>query len=551
MLTGKQLGAAQAAALGLVDRVVDERADDLTRAAVAFARERAAAGGPYPKARLRADKLPPADAAGVLLDALRVKVERQAGPLVAPRRTVEAVAAGILLGYEAGRETEMRGFAECLQGAQARGLIHFFFASRATANVSELRGLAPRAVRDVAVIGGGTMGRDIAYVNLAAGRRGALVEANRERLDAAAAVVREHFARRAARGEMSDSAAGDAVARLTPTLDYAALATADLVIEAVVEVMEVKREVFARVAAAAPPDAILASNTSTLPIGELARGVADPGRVVGLHFFSPARVMKLLEVVRAGVTSPLTIATALAYAREVGKTPVLVGDVYGFVSNRLSMAYGVEAAALLEEGASVEQIDGALVRFGMPMGPLQMSDMAGVDVGHLIGPGLQAAYPERYRPSRVSRLLYDAGRFGQKTGRGYYRYEPGQKVGASDPEFETLLADARRCSGTGAVRTNIGDDEIVERVLYATVNEGAHCLGEGVARTPGDVDVVFVLGFGFPAWRGGPMRWAEEVGWARVVEALDRYADTYGERLRPAGWLREQAASHPTALLPH
>ena len=398
----------------------------------------------------------------------------------------------------------------------------------------------------VGVVGGGTMGRDIAYVHLAAGHDVTLLEANEARLAAAAEVIRGHFARRVERGQLAAADAESALARLTPTLDYAPFTDAALVIEAVVEQLPVKLDVFQKLDAVAARDAVLASNTSTLPIAELAAAVSNPGRVLGLHFFSPARVMKLVEVVRARDTAPGTLDAALAHVRALGKVPVVVGDCYGFVSNRLSMVYVGEAVALLEEGADPEDVDRPLVEFGMPMGPLTMSDMAGNDIGYLAQPGLRAAYGERAHESPLRERLFRLGRHGQKAGRGWYDYPRGATGGVPSDEVAVLLAAVRE--EIGVVPHAVSPREVLERVLYATVNEGARCLEEGVAASEDDVDTVMALGFGFPSARGGPMRWAREVvGYAEVVRALDRYARTVHPRLAPAAWLRERATASPPA----
>jgi 3-hydroxyacyl-CoA dehydrogenase len=399
---------------------------------------------------------------------------------------------------------------------------------------------APPLTR-VAVVGGGTMGRDIAYVHLAAGAHVALLEAERGRLDAAIAAITGHLARRVGRGEIDADAQRAALARLTPTLDYEALAGAALAIEAVVEQLPVKQAVFRRLDAVLGRDAVLASNTSTLPIRALAAEVDAPERVLGLHFFSPARVMKLVEVVRAARTAPAVIARATAHVRALGKVPVVVGDCYGFVSNRLSMVYGAEAVALLEEGASPAEVDAPLVAFGMPMGPLTMSDLAGTDISYFAHPGLHAAYGDRARPSPLGGLMYERGRHGQKAGRGYYRYEAGARGGVPDPEMDALLDEVR--GARGAPPRGPAPAEILERVLLVTVNEGARCLEEGVADSADDVDTIMRLGFGFPAAHGGPMRWAErELGWARVARTLRGWAETRAEpRYRPAAWIEERA----------
>jgi 3-hydroxyacyl-CoA dehydrogenase len=431
----------------------------------------------------------------------------------------------------------------------ADGPAYLAAACRAAADVPGLAALRARArpVRRVAVVGGGTMGRDIAFVHLVAGHDVVLREADAARLDAAVDAVCGHVRRRVARGDATAGQGEALLARLTPTLADAPVAGCDLLIEAVVERMDVKREVLGRLAPLLAPDALVASNTSTLPIGALAEAVPRPERVLGLHFFSPARVMRLVEVVRAAGTGDAAAAAALAHVQAVGKVPVLVGDCYGFVSNRLSMAYFAEATALLDEGASPAEVDAALVAFGMPMGPLTMSDMAGVDISHLAQPGLRAAYGPRARRSPIVERLYALGRHGQKAGRGYYRYAPGAGGHAErspDPEVDALLAELRAARGVTPRR--IPPDEVVARVLYVTANEGARCLEEGIARSPGDVDVVMALGFGFPAARGGLMRHVDDAGPAAVVAALDAWrarARTDDDRARyeAADWLRARA----------
>ena len=436
---------------------------------------------------------------------------------------------------------------------EAEGRAYLAAACREAAVVPELAGRGTaRAIHSVGVVGGGTMGRDIAYVHLVAGHDVVLREVDAARLDAAVATVRGHVERRVARGETTRAGGEATLARLTPALDDAPLAACDLVIEAVVERLDVKQDVFRQLGALVAPDALLASNTSTLPIGGLATMVPHPGRVVGLHFFSPARVMKLVEVVRAASTSDDTAGAALAHVAAIGKVPVLVGDCYGFVSNRLSMMYGAEASALLDEGASPGEIDDALVAFGMPMGPLTMSDMAGVDISHLAQPGLLQAYGARARRSPLLERLFTLGRHGQKAGRGYYRYEAvedGRPARVPDPEVDALLAASLRARGV-APRA-FTPDEIVARVLYVTANEGARCIEEGVARSPGDVDVVMGLGFGFPAVRGGLMHWIDAVGVAHVVATLDGWARRAGgdaaASYEPAAWLRARADQTSTA----
>ena len=411
------------------------------------------------------------------------------------------------------------------------------------------------AVGRVAVVGGGTMGRDIAWLHLAAGHAVVLREADAGRLDAAVAAVRGYAARRVARGESTAADAAATLARLVPTLDAAPIAGADLVIEAVVERLEVKRAVFAELAGVVGPDALLASNTSTLPIAGLADAVrdagGDPGRVLGLHFFSPARVMRLVEVVRAPSTAPAALDRAVSHVRAIGRVPVVVGDCQGFVSNRLSMAYAAESAALVAAGTSPYAVDAALAAFGMPMGPFTMLDLAGLDVYALTVPGMVRAYGDRARPSPLVDRLVALGRLGQKAGRGVYAYDAAAPRGRPDPEVDALAAALRAPDAAPPDAPSAdapADAEIVARVLLATANEGARCLADGVAASADDVDTVMALGFGFPAAAGGPLRWvAETLGWPAAVAALEALAAADRDpadraRHAPADWLRARAA---------
>jgi 3-hydroxyacyl-CoA dehydrogenase len=418
-------------------------------------------------------------------------------------------------------------------------MVHFFFAMRATTRVPEFKDLKSKArpVNSVGVVGGGLMGRDIAFVNLMGGKEVALIEVDQGRLDAAVEIIRGHFQRRVDRGRMSQDKMDAALARLQPTLDYADIADVDLVIEAVFEDMDVKKEVLSKVNAAVSKEAFITSNTSTLPITELAKAVDGPERVIGLHYFSPARAMPLLEIVRTKQTSAETIATSFALAKATRKTPVLVADCYGFLTNRIILPYGQEAAMLVEEGATIQQVDEALVEFGMPMGPFTMGDMAGIDIGYHAAPGMMKAYPEKFRVSATGRMLYEAGRYGQKTGKGYYQYEEGKRQGTHDPEVDKIIEAARK--EKGVTPREISNDEILERIIYMWVNEAAYCLDEAVALKPGDVDVATVMGFGFPPWRGGLMFYAQKVGYKKIYDTLADYAEKYGGPYKPSEWLLE------------
>lgn len=539
---GEPINASKAAKVGLVDKLVPE--GSLEAEAIAMAQAKSKPGTTHPKARERKDQLPNwLMAQGIFMFAKKMVADK-AGKMIAPLKALECVEVGVKEGYEKGLAKELDNFIELAFGAQAQAMIHFFFAMRGTTRIPDLKEhqASAKPIKKVGVVGGGTMGRDIAFVHLLGGKTVTLLEADQARLDAAVEAIKGHFSRRVEKKKMKPEKMQESFGRLAPTLNYADFADVDLVIEAVFEKLEVKREVFANLGKVVCRDAIVASNTSTLPIAELAKAIEGSERVIGLHFFSPARVMPLLEVIRTNETAPATVVTCLNLAKDIKKTPVLVGDCYGFLTNRIAFAYGSEANALLMEGASIEQIDKALVEFGLPMGPFTMGDMAGNDIGYHASPGMVAAYPDRSRPMPAfAKRMFEAGRHGQKAKKGFYRYKDDSGKGAPDPEMDKIVEDSRREAGI-TPRKDITDQEIVERIIYTWVNAAALCLEEGIALKPADVDVATVMGFGFPPWRGGLMFYAQTEGFGKIVAALDKYAAKYGPIYTPAQWLRDQAA---------
>ena len=533
---GSQVSADKALKLGLVDQVVPE--DQLVEVSEGFALEQAS-GGPWPKTRERKDNLPGWIKSAFLFPVAKRKVREKAGIYTAPMKAFQCIETGVRKGYQEGIEQERRDFGAAFFGEQSKGLVHLFFASRKAVQISELEDATTKSIETVGIVGGGTMGRDIAFVNLLSRKNVVLVEADQQRLDAAMEVIRGHCQRRIDRGRMTPERMQLALDQIRPTLDYGDLSEVDLIIEAVVDDEGVKKRVLARINQVVSSDTIITSNTSTISIARLAEAVEHPQRVMGLHFFSPVRVMPLLEEIRTGATSPETARTCLEYAKAIKKTPILVGDCQGFLTNRLAMASGAEANALLQEGASLQQVDRVCVEFGLPMGPVQMGDMAGVDIWYRAMPGMQTAYPDRCRSlSPLAKAMFDAGRHGQKVGKGYYRYEPGGRDPLPDPEFDELVAVAQRELGI-TPRSEISDEEVLERLLYTWVNAAAFCLEEGVVLRSSDVDIASVLGFGFPAWRGGLMYWAAEVGYKNIADRLDCLAETISPVFKPAGWLRD------------
>jgi len=523
MLSGRVLNGTQAHAASVVDVVV---ADDAEAAALAFAES-------APPVRRTGEMPVPADLAEALAG-----VKPRA---LAARRIVECVEAIGTHDFVGGLKVEADLFSELLGSEESRGLRHAFFGRRIAARVPGLREVKPRRIGKVAVIGGGLMGTGIALALLNAGLEVTLIEPRAEALDKARASIAKAILRDVEKGRIDAETADARVAALVTAQAIDAAADADLLIEAVFEDIEVKRQVFEGMERVARPDAILASNTSTLDLDAIAGFTATPERVVGLHFFSPANVMKLLEVVRGQRTSPETLATAMAFGKAIGKSAVAVGVCDGFVGNRMFEEYLRQTWYLLEEGALPAQLDGAMKRWGMAMGPVAVMDLAGQDIGWSIRKRRAVEQPDRPY-TKIPDLVCELGRYGQKTGAGFYRYADG-RTAEPDPEIDALiLAESERL---GIARRAISDEEIVERCVYALINEGAKILGEGIAYRPVDIDVVWLDGYGFPGERGGPMYFADRIGLAQVLERISQFAaGPQGWAWEPAPLLVELAASN-------
>ena len=510
----------------LFDAIVD---GDVLQAALAFASSERAGQRPLPRVRDIVIDYPQADA---LFQFARNTVRAIARGFPAPLKCIEAVAAAVAMPFDEGLRFERELFIQLAQTPESRALRHAFFAERAAAKIPDIpSGTAPRPINATAVIGAGTMGSGIAICLLDAGVAVTVLETKQEALDKGMATIRSHYDKALAKGRL---AAGDAERRigmLKPTLDYDDLAGADLIIEAVFEDLAVKKQVFERLDAVAKPAAILASNTSTLDLNRIAGFTARPQNVVGMHFFSPANVMKLLEVVRGARTADDVLVTAMNVAKRMRKTAVVSGVCDGFIGNRMVEQYLRQALFLLEEGASPGQVDRALEKFGMAMGPFRMSDLAGNDVGWYIRKRRYVEKPDVVY-SRIADRLCELGRFGQKTGLGWYRYEPGRRDALPDPAVDALIASYR--AELGNAPRKIADQEIVDRCIYALVNEGARILEDGIALRASDIDVVYLTGYGFPLYRGGPMHYADTVGLFNVIRAMRRFAAS--GRGDPAFW---------------
>ncbi|MFT4056375.1 MAG: 3-hydroxyacyl-CoA dehydrogenase NAD-binding domain-containing protein [Novosphingobium sp.] len=519
IVSGDPVPAAKALASGLVDKVVETTADLLTTAA-SFADSPARPTGERPVS---------GDAAAA--DAFAAANPRLFRGFTAPAACVEAVKAAATLPLTEGMAVERRLFLELVAGEQSKALRHSFFAERAAAKVDDLpKDIVKRDIARVGIIGAGTMGGGIAMNFLSAGLPVTMVETNAEALERGAALIRRNYEATAAKGRLTTDQVEAAMALLTPTLEFGALGECDLVIEAVYENMDVKKQVFGRLDAVAKPGAILASNTSYLDVDAIAACTSRPEDVLGMHFFSPANVMKLVEVVRGAKTAPDVLATVMALGQKVGKVPVVAGVCYGFIGNRMLIPRQDNALALVMEGASPEQVDKVHTDFGMPMGPFQMTDLAGVDIGW---------HRDETRIDNLKDALCAQGRWGQKTKAGFYDYDANRKRSTS-PVVAALIEEFREREGI--TPRAISDEEIVARTLYTMVNEGALILEEGIAQRSSDIDVVWLYGYGWPRWTGGPMFWGEREGFAKIVAGLEHYMDRMPEGFTIAPLLRTPQA---------
>lgn len=516
ILSGQQVAIETFRATDLVDVVTE---GDLLDAALAFANEVLAQQRPV--RRLRAQPVA-TEEADLYLKFVRTALAPKASQGPAPQRSVDAIEASYMLPFDEGIATEQALFSALLSTPESRALRHAFFAERACSKVLGLPSdVTTRNIEHVGVVGAGTMGSGIAGVFLDAGMRVTLLEQSEETLSRGVGSITRNYAALVEKRRISQAEADVCMARLNPSLDDAALGDADLIVEAVFEDMAAKTDVFRRLDRVARPGAILASNTSTLDLNAIAALTSRPSEVVGLHFFSPANVMKLLEVVRGERTAPDVLATALTLARRIRKTAVVSGVCDGFIGNRMLNQYLRIAGFLLDAGATPWQVDRALEQWGMAMGPFRMSDMAGNDIGWAIRKRMAVEQP-LVRFSRIADLLCEQGRFGQKSGKGWYRYQQGQRKPLRDPEVERLIQDYRAQRGIDARR--IEDGEVVERCVYALINEGARILDEGIALRASDIDVVYLSGYGFPRWRGGPMQYADEIGLYQIVRRMRDFA---------------------------
>jgi 3-hydroxyacyl-CoA dehydrogenase len=531
ILGGNPIPAGRAAELGLVDKVVK---DDLLDASLAHTRELLANNAPV----RRTSEITVESVDDGVLDEFRAGLAKRARGQTAPPRIIECVAA-MSLPFVEGQKRERELFMECMHDPQSAAMRHMFFAEREAAKILGLsRDTACREIQKVGIIGGGTMGSGIAMSFANAGYLVTLIEIDDEALQRGLSIVERNYAGSVKRGKLSEDAAAKCRELISGSIDFAALADADLVIEAVFEDPELKKDIFARLDKLCKHGAILATNTSYQDINAIAAATARPEDVLGMHFFSPAHIMKLLEVVRADKTADDVLATVMALAKRIRKVAVVSGVCYGFIGNRMLRGYFREAQLCLIEGGLPESIDAAMYDWGMAMGPISVADLAGLDVGYKARQALSEDERGDPRSYRVPDALVEMGRLGQKSGAGFYTYDPKTRKKSSDPEVHEVIE--RAAKDLGIERSAIAADEITDRLIYALANEGLRILDEGIAQRPGDIDVVYVYGYGFPSWRGGPMHYADAVGLDTVLARINEFRDRFGaEKWTPAPLLEK------------
>jgi 3-hydroxyacyl-CoA dehydrogenase len=536
---GDPITAQEALDSGIVDRLID---GDLLGGAIAIARE--VAGKPAVKTRDRNGKLGADGQNASLFTAARENARKKQRGMMAPLAAIDAIEAATKLPFLEGCQVEQKLFTDCLFSPQSKALIHVFFSEREVAKIPDIpKDISLLSVNSAGVVGAGTMGGGIAMVLANADIPVLIKDADQAALDRGMANIQKNYANSIKRGRFTQQFVEERLKLIRPSLSFEGFAGVDLVIEAVFEGMTLKKEIFGELDKICRSGAILASNTSTLNIDEIASATSRPESVIGTHFFSPANVMRLLEIVRGKATSKEVIATCMRLSRKLGKIGVLVGNCRGFVGNRMFHPYVRESVFLVEEGASVEDVDGALYEFGMAMGPLAVGDLAGLDVGwrirkeyrHLEKPGIR-------QPFAGDRLC-EMGRFGQKTGAGWYKYDENRRA-TPDPEVANLVR--KWAADAGIPQRRITREEIVDRCVYALVNEGARILEEGYALRSADIDIIYLNGYGFPAYRGGPMWYADTVGLHNVYERILEFRERHGELWEPAPLLKQLAEQRKT-----
>jgi 3-hydroxyacyl-CoA dehydrogenase len=540
-VSGKPIRAADALTAGLIDRIIQ---GELAAGASSFAREMVAKDGRHPQTRDRQDKLPPREAVPAMLAAGRELARKTRRKLEAPVAVVDALEAAVTMPFAEGCARERAIFFQLAKSEQAKALIHAFFAERGVSKVPGIsKDTVAAPVNRVGIVGAGTMGGGIAMACANAGINVRLTDATETALEGGMTTIRKNYDVSVKRGRFTPAMVDERMARIATQVGYDGFDEADLVVEAVFENLTLKKEIAAALDKVVKPGGIIATNTSTLDIDDIAAAASRPSHVLGLHFFSPANVMRLVEIVRGAKTSPETLATAMAVAKRLGKVGVVVGNCRGFVGNRMMFPYMYEAQFLAEEGATPQQVDDALTGFGMAMGIFAVDDMAGLDVAWRVRQELNQFSEPGARKPLVADRLCEMGRFGQKTGKGWYVYGDDRKP-QPDPEVFALIEQL--ATAGGIKRRSFSDEEIIERTIYALINEGARVLDEGFALRAADIDVIYTNGYGFPAWRGGPMFYADRVGLKKIYDRIVTFHRELGPRWAPALLLERLAEEGST-----
>jgi len=539
MTSGRHMPAAEAASDGLIDEMIDGDWATLRTAAIAFAERAVADGLPLMKVRDRNDKVDGVDPQ-IFAD-FREKIARKTRGFLAPEYNIRCIEAAASLPFHEGLKVEAELFRELMTGPQSAAQRYYFFAERAANKLPDIAKDTPTIdVRKAGVLGAGTMGGGIAMNFANVGIPVTIVEVNDEALERGLGIVRKNYERSASRGSIPAEAVDERMALITGSTDKHDFADCDIVIEAVFEDMELKKTIFAELDQICKPGAIMASNTSALDVNEIASATTRPEWVIGMHFFSPANVMKLLENVRGDKSNDTVVASTMAIGKQIGKVCAMVGVCRGCVGNRMLAMRGAEAEKMLMEGATPAQIDSVLYEFGFPMGPFSMSDLAGLDIGWKA---------EKSTSSTIREVMCESGRRGQKNGRGYYTYDPETRAATPDPDVEQMIRDF--AEARGHEQREVTDQEILERLLYPMVNEGAKILEEGIAIRGSDIDVVWVNGYGWPMYRGGPMHWADAVGLGEIVDKIKGYDNRLGGAHWKLSPLLERLATDGGSLAGH
>jgi 3-hydroxyacyl-CoA dehydrogenase len=544
IVSGKPMIAERALELGLIDGLTDD-SDELLKTSVSVARRLAIEPGPPHKTRDRNSQLLKVRDRPELFDEFRSRIARRARGFEAPFACIDCVEAATTMPFEQGLAFEREVFLRCRSSDQSLAQRHAFFAEREARKVSGLGPETPQLdIRCAAVLGCGTMGSGIAMCFVNAGIPVIVIESEQGMLDRGMEMIRKNYTSTVSKGRMTEEEAEARLTLIEPTLEFERVSEADIVIEAVFEDMDLKKKIFTRLDALCRAEAILATNTSSLDVNAIAAVTGRPEQVVGTHFFSPANVMRLVEIVRGHQTSPEVIATVLTLSKRLGKVGVVVGVCDSFAANRMLYPYSRQAQFLIEEGAFPEQVDRVIQDFGFPMGPFALSDLAGIDVGWRVRQHREHSRPKHLRYSAIGDRLYEMGRYGQKTSKGWYQYEEGSRIPIPDPDVVDLVLGTSK--ELEIDRREISDEEILQRCLYPLINEGARILEEGIAQRASDLDVVWLYGFGFPRYRGGPMFYADSLGLRHVYEVMQNFYEIHQDWLEPAPLLERFAREDRT-----